>query len=90
LSDLSKEDFITLVKKSLNLFVPEIKEKGKKYCIHLTDRDVYILLFVFNRPMWAFSSELPIIYIETILPQPPDTRFEDIDIFDVKDDFFLV
>lgn len=90
-SDLSKEDFIKLVKKSLNIFIPTLKEKGREYCIHLTNRRLYILFFVYDRPIYSYSSDQPnLIYIRTILPQLPDSRYGEYTLIDIDDSLFLV
>jgi hypothetical protein len=91
-SDLSKEDFIKLVKKSLNIFIPTLIEKGREYCIHLTNRRLYILFFVYaERSIYSYSSDqLPIIRIRTILPQLPDSRYGEYILIDIDDSLFLV
>lgn len=80
-------DYLKLFQKSFSDILPiEVDEKIEetdKCCIHLIDRDVYIL-FNIKGSKWY-----PKIFIRTILPNEPKD-YDEYWVFEVDDSFYLV
>ena len=85
----SVSDFLTLIKKSFDVFIPQIQKKDQNYCLHLTDREIYILIRVWNKKLWLND---PPIYIVSIYPNPPEEKKppDDYIMIDIDDTFFLI
>lgn len=88
----SVKDYLRLITKAFDEVIPYIYEKDKTYCIHLTDRKLYIF-FKYNDVKGGKGKydqsrdvEAP-IYIISIYPNPPE--YYDF-MYDVDDSFYLI